>query len=244
MEFLTTIFHTVFYQPILNVLVALYLFLPIRDLGIAIIFLTILVRIAFYPLTRSAMRSQGALQEIQPKIQELRQQHKDDPQTAGRAMMALYREHGINPFGSILPVLVQLPILFALFRVFLSGLTASPEALATDLYAFLPHPGALSPHSLMGAVDLTARSPILAGFAGIAQFVQSSLAFRPLRNTSAKKGDMTTMLSWQMRYLFPVMTVLFAASLPAGIALYWVVTTVFSVGQQLVFNRERAKRAA
>lgn len=244
MELLTAIFHTAFYQPTLNALVALYLFLPIRDLGIAIIFLTVLVRIAFYPLTRSAMRSQGALQEIQPKIQELRQKHRDDPQTAGRAMMALYREHGISPLGSILPVLVQLPILFALFRVFLSGLTASPEALAADLYGFLPHPGALSPQSLMGAVDLTARSPILAGFAGIAQFAQSSLAFRPFRNTSAKKGDMASMLSWQMRYLFPVMTVLFAASLPAGIALYWVATTIFSVGQQIVFNRERAQKAA
>lgn len=237
---MASFFHIVFYQPILNALIGLYAVLPVHDLGLAIILLTIIIRVLLYPLSSNAFRSQAALRVVQPKIQELRKRFKGDPQRMTKETMALYREHHIRPLGGLLPILVQLPILFALFRALRSSLAGSSELLVTELYSFVPHPASLSTHAFGGLFDLTAHMFPLALVAGAAQFFQSSLAMQ-IQPKSAKKGDFSSMMAVQMRYVFPIMTVFIVRILPAGIALYWVVTTLFSIVQQLQFNAHARK---
>ena len=142
MEFLINAFNLILYQPFFNALVLLYQYLPGRDFGIAVIFLTVLIRIIFYPLGIQAIRSQKALGELQPKIKEIQEKYKNDRERQTRAMMELYQKEKINPFSGCLPLLIQLPILIALYQVFWRGLR--PEEMV-HLYDFVPHPGVIDP---------------------------------------------------------------------------------------------------
>lgn len=235
------VFHFILYQPIINLLIVIYLLLPVHDFGVAIATLTVLIRGALSPFTKKALHSQRKLQDLQPKLQELRKKHAKNPQEATRAMMALYKEHGINPFGGFLPILVQLPVLFALFYALRAIVGDPTAAFAKELYPIVPHPTAFSELSFGGLLNLSQKSMVLAIFAGLAQFMQSRLSFQ--KNTklnTQKKGDFSHAMSVQMQYVFPVFLAVITASLPAGIALYIVVTTLFSVWQQHRLNKQFA----
>ena len=118
MGFLGDIFNTIFYQPLLRALVLLYNYLPWHDLGIAVIVLTVLVKLALYPLGSKGIKSQKALQDLQPKIKEVQERFKEDKTRQAKEVMDIYKKEKINPFSGFLLLLIQLPILFALFRVF------------------------------------------------------------------------------------------------------------------------------
>jgi YidC/Oxa1 family membrane protein insertase len=240
-------FHTILYQPIFNALVFLYEILPVRDFGIAIILLTIIIRFALLPLSVSALRSQTALREIQPQIKAIQdrvKKEKKNPQEATQEIMALYRAHGINPFQGFLPILVQLPILFALYRALFSTLAHRGATFTADLYPFVSPPTNFSLESFGGAVNLTSPSLLLAVFAGIAQFIQSHLAFRQSPQGKGGKGDFAAAMSFQMRFFFPIFTIFIVRLLPAGIAIYWIVTTMVSILQQLLLQKKPKARDA
>ena len=131
-------FHAIFYQPVLNLLVFVYNHVPGHDIGIAIIVLTIVIKAVLWPLSSKALKSQKALQSLQPKLEEIKAKHKDNKEEMSRAMMALYKTEKINPFSSCLPLLLQLPFLWAVFRVFANEL--SNEHLA-GIYSFVYNPG-------------------------------------------------------------------------------------------------------
>ena len=199
---MTQIFNTILYQPIFNVLVLIYNTLPGHDFGIAIIVLTVLFRLLFVPLSIKSLRSQKELAKLQPKIKLLQEKFKSDKQALGAATMALYKEHGVNPFGGCLPLLIQIPVLLALYKAFNSGL--NPSSL-NSLYSFVQNPGVIKQVSL-GFLDLARKSPILAVVAGALQGLQSYLA---AKNTPKDKNDPTSrMLSGQMLYFFPVMVIM------------------------------------
>ena len=115
---LGSLFHAILYQPIFNVLIALYNLIP--DFGVALIVLTILLRLALFPLSQKSIKSQKELSEIQPEIKKLQQQYKDDKQKQAQALMELYKEKKVNPMSGCLPLLIQLPILIALYQVCLN----------------------------------------------------------------------------------------------------------------------------
>lgn len=233
----SAIFHAIFYDPLANALVWIYAVIPGEDLGVAIILLTIAVRFALYPLTKKALQSQRALQELQPRLKEIRERHKKDPQQATRQMFELYREKKINPFSGFVPILVQLPILIALFYV-LRGILETPEVvLAESLYSFVSAPSDLTPESFGGMLHLAEKSVVLGVITGVAQYAQSHLSSAMLPKASGDKGDFANMMAFQMRYIFPVAMVGIASILPSGISLYLLVTTVFSVAQQARFNK-------
>ncbi len=119
---ITAIFHAILYQPLFNALVLLYQYFPGHDFGIAVIILTVLIRILLYPLMFQSIKSQKILAELQPKIQEIQNKYKNDKEKQTKATMELYQKEKINPFGGCLPLLIQLPILIALFQVFSKGL--------------------------------------------------------------------------------------------------------------------------
>ena len=117
-ELLTNIFNVVLYRPLFNFLVLIYNYLPGHDFGLAIIVLTLVIRLVLYPSSIKSSKSQKALSELQPKIQELKEKHKGDKEKQARATMELYKKEKINPFGGCLPTLIQFPFLIALFLIF------------------------------------------------------------------------------------------------------------------------------
>lgn len=230
-----SIFNTFLVHPLFNSLVFLYNTLAIEDFGLAVIFLTIVIRLVLWPLTQKSISAQKKLQELQPHIKEIQKKHKDNQEAQAKALMELYKERGANPFGGCLPILIQLPILFALYRVFLGGV--SPEYLQ-NLYSFVENPGHLNT-TLLGLVDLSHRSLVLAVVAGGLQFVQSKMM---MKRSPAPQGDgaaalAAQMMSKQLIYMLPVITIVISLSLPAALPLYWAITTLFTIAQQFVTMR-------
>jgi YidC/Oxa1 family membrane protein insertase len=231
-------FHTIFYQPIFNLLVFLYNSVPGHDLGVAILLLTLLIRLILYPLSKSAIKSQKELQLIQPEIEALKEKYKDNKEKMGPELMSLYKERKINPFASCLPTLIQLPFLFAIYRVFYDGLTK--ESSLSALYAFVANPGSLNTIAF-GFVDLAHKNILLAVLAGLAQFWQSRML---LGGQAANAGGMSAMMNKQMLYFMPVITIFIGSSLPAGLTMYWLFTTLFSVFQQYLILGKNNKKTA
>lgn len=233
MEAITLIFHEILYRPIFNLLVWTYNAIPGHDFGIAIILVTIFLRAILYLPSHKALKAQKALQDLQPKIKELQAKYKEKEAQA-KAMMAFYKEHHVNPLSGCLPLLIQLPILFALYRVFFAGLNhKSLEA----LYPFISTPETLNP-IFLGMLNLQDPSRILAILAGVSQFLQGkSMYAQHARVGVSSSSDFSNMMSKQMIYMMPLFMVFIAWKLPAGLALYWVITTLFSLGQQMVVNK-------
>lgn len=233
-------FTAVFLQPILNLLVWLYDVVPGQDIGVAIILLTIIVKILMYPLTHSQIKQQRALQGLQPKIDEIRKRLKDDKDGQARELMALYAKEKVNPAASCLPLLIQLPIFIGLYRALSVGLESKSLNL---LYHFVPNPGHINTQFL-GFMDLTTPSYVLAILAALIQFVQTKQILKPpaatvtspppevAKSEGAKDESMATIMNKQMTYMMPVVTAVIGFSLPAGLTLYWLVMSLLTVAQQ------------
>jgi len=237
MEIFLNAFNLFLYQPLFNALVFLYKYLPGHDFGVAIIVLTVIIRFLLYPLMTQSIKSQKILNSLQPKIQEIQNKHKDDKNRQGQAMMELYKKEKINPFGGCLPLLIQLPILFALYRVFWKGL--QPEQL-NQLYSFVSSPGQINP-DFLGIINLGEASVVLAVLAGITQFVQTKMTMPKTQKLQGGKDQMSqfsNMMQKQMLYLLPIFTVFILWKMPAAIAVYWIVTALFTIAQQyLIFKK-------
>ncbi|MDA3839951.1 MAG: YidC/Oxa1 family membrane protein insertase [Patescibacteria group bacterium] len=234
-------FQTFFYQPVLNLLIYLYNIVPGNDLGVAIILLTIIIKLLLLPLSKKSIKSQKELQEIQPKVEELKKEYKDNKEEMGKKMMALYKEHKVNPFSSCLPLLIQLPFLIAVFQVFRKGF--SDETLSL-VYPFIANPGHIN-QLAFGFIDLSVRNIPLAVLAGASQFWQTKMMMTkkaPIVSTGAKDENMMAMMNKQMMYMMPALTVFIGITLPGGLTFYWFLTTLFTVFQQLyIFKREETK---
>lgn len=237
MEFIIAIFNETLYRPLFNLLIWIYNIIPGHDFGVAIILLTVFLRLVLYPLSHKALKSQKALQELQPKIKEIQKKHKNKEEQA-KATMAFYKENKVSPFSGCLPILVQLPLLIALYQVFLKGFNA--ENLEV-LYSFVSNPGSVNP-MFLGLVNLANPSPIFAILAGFSQFLQSKAMFKQKKGADAGGlGDFSKIMSKQMTYMMPLFLVFIAWNLPSGLALYWIVTMLFSLLQQLVVNKSFEK---
>lgn len=239
MEIFINAFNTILYRPLFNALVFLYQFLPGKDFGIAVIVLTVLIRIILYPLMLKSIKSQKILSELQPRIQEIQQKYKNDKEKQAKEMMQLYQREKINPFGGCLPLLIQLPILIALYRVFWHGMEAGAMSY---LYSFIPNPGEINP-MFLGLINLAEPSLGLALIAGISQFFQTKMLIPKQKPTS--RGDQMAQFSdiiqKQTLYFFPVLTILILWKLPSAIGLYWVITALFSIGQQYLILKPHAQ---
>ncbi|MEA1962781.1 MAG: YidC/Oxa1 family membrane protein insertase [Patescibacteria group bacterium] len=234
-------FQTFFYQPILNLLVSLYNIVPGHDLGLAIIALTIIIKLILLPLSKKSLKSQKALQDLQPKVEELKKKYKDKKEELGRAMMGLYKNNKVNPMSSCLPLLIQMPFLYAVFWVFRDGFANGSLDL---VYSFISRPEAINTVSL-GFINLADKQPAIAVLAGAAQYWQTKMlmAKRPeVKNKGAKDEDMAAIMNKQMIYFMPIITVFIGMSFPGGLALYWLVTTVLTGVQQLYVFKDKEKK--
>lgn len=234
------IFTVVFYQPILNLLVFLYNTVSFQDLGVAIILLTIIIKLILWPLGRKSIKSQKDLQDLQPKLDELKKKYADDKVGLSQATMDLYKESHINPFSSCLPLLIQFPFLIAVYQVFRDGLSNKLDL----VYPFISKPEIINGLSF-GFLDLSKPSIYLAILAGLAQFWQAKMMMtkKPAIKTDGSKDEnMTAIMNKQMLYFMPAVTVFIGISLPGGLTFYWFVLTVLTALQQLlVFKKKEAE---
>ena len=235
MNFLTEIFNTLLYRPLFNALIFLYQVLPGHDFGIAVIVLTSLIRIGLSPLMLRSLKSQKVMVEVQKEIKAIQQKHKENFEKQKEEISAVYKKRQINPFDGFIFLLIQLPILIALYRVFWMGMR--PEELGL-LYSFVSKPETIQ-FQFLNIINLSEPSLALSVVAGLMQFIQSKTISRANKTETPKGNEkkMTDIMSNQMLYLFPVLTVLILLRLPAAVGLYWIVTTVFSIIQQnLIFK--------
>lgn len=231
------IYNTIFYEPILNLLVWLHNIIPGDDFGWAIIALTIIIKIILWPLSGKFLKSQKALQTLQPKVDELRARLKGKKEEQGRAMMELYRNEKINPFSSCLPLLIQFPFLIAIFQVLRDGLK---NGALSKLYPFVAAPAAVST-SFLGIFTLSSPSIPLAVLAGLSQFVQTKMLVKKPQPKlpGAQDENMAAMVNKQMTYFMPVITIIIGATLPGGLSLYWLINTLATIAQQMLVMREK-----
>ncbi len=226
------LYQTIFYQPILNVLVYFYDTVAGHDFGIAIILATLLIRLVLYPLFHKSAKHQMALQRLQPKIKKIQELHKDDKQKQTEALMALYKEHGVNPFLSIILLVVQLPILIALYHIILSGLGSG--GVGSGLYSFVAAPATINT-MFLGILDLKSRSLILVVLAAVSQYFQARLAI--YRSPNAGPLSPVERMARQMAFIGPLITLVVFYNLPAGVGLYWLISSIFSIVQQIIVNK-------
>ncbi len=233
------IYNIFLYKPLFNVLIFLYNSIPLHDLGISIIILTLFIRVLISPLSIKSFKTQKALAELQPKIKEIKEKYKGNVRKQNEETMRLYKEGKANPFSGCLPMLIQLPIFIALFQI-LKGL-ANPNQFS-NLYSFVSHPGILNT-SFLGILDLAQRSRILAVLAGLFQFIQSKMISsltgkQKGKSTGSQTDQMSQMMTKQMTYFMPIFLVFIYWKLPSALSLYWIIITVFSIGEQYYINKK------
>jgi len=227
-NFFIQLFNLIFYQPLLNILILFYQYLTGNDFGLAIILLTILIRLIFYPLTKKTLTSQKSLEEFQEKTQKIQEEYKDNKEKQVRLMMELYQKEKINPFAGFLPLLVQLPILVALYQVFRKGLMVQE---LVNLYSFVHRPTQINPYFL-GVLNLTQPFLILTILAGVLQFFQTKMTTPKASKSKSQISRFSEIIQKQTLYFFSIFTILILLKLPAAISLYWSTTTLFSIVQQ------------
>lgn len=240
MNFLTDAFNLLLYQPLFNALILLYEYFPGRDFGAAVIVLTLLIKFLLYPLGAKAIKAQKNLAQLQPKVEQLQKKYKQDKEKLVKETMELYKREKINPFSGFLPLLIQLPILIALFQVFWRGFSLEQMA---NLYSFVPQPAEINT-MFLGLADLASPSIFLAILAGAAQFWQTKLLSPDSAKTAAlspsKKGnDFQRTLQKQIIYFYPIFTVLILWRLPSVVGLYWLVATFFTILQQYLILKPK-----
>ncbi|MCK4891178.1 MAG: membrane protein insertase YidC, partial [Candidatus Pacebacteria bacterium] len=214
MNILSFIFNDLLYYPLFNLMVFFYNIIPGQDIGVAIIMLTLLVRLILYPINTKAIKSQKQLQEIQPKMKEVQAKYKNDKGKQAKALMELYQKHKVNPMSGCFPLLIQFPILIALYWVFLNGF--KDESLSI-IYPFISNPGHIDP-MFFGFVNLSKTNIILAFIAGILQYFQTKMIMGAKKEKNDKEKapeegktqDFAQSMSKQMIYFMPVLTFVFA----------------------------------
>jgi len=229
-----------FYRPIYNALIFLTSITPSHSLGLAIILLTLIIRTILLIPSQKAMKSQRKMQEVQPRLQKIKEKYKGDQQKIAAETMAIWKEAKVNPFGSCLPLLLQFPFLIAVFYVVQSGL--NPD----NVYLFYSEYSNFSLQDIntnfFGILELTkANVYVLPLVIGGLQFIQMKLAMARKTKKNDKKSDEMAMATNMMIYIMPVMIAVFTASLPAGVGIYWGTSTLYGIVQQLFVNKGGGK---
>lgn len=240
-------FSTFIYDPLYNGLTYLVDIVPAHDIGIAVVILTIAVKIVLFPLSRQAIRTQAAMRSIAPDVEAIKTRLKDKQEEQAKAIFALYKERGVRPFSSFLLILVQFPILFGLYWVFWKG--GFPNVDSSLLYSFIPFPESVN-MEFLGLVDMRERSIILAILTGITQYIYTRLSMGPRKpavkeNKPSFSSDMARSFDLQARYVLPLIFSGIAYTLAAALPLYWTTSNLFMIAQELAMGRRfKEKKAA
>ncbi len=240
-------YHNIIFLPIYNAFVGLLNLFPWMDIGLAMVVFTVIVKVILFPIAKKSLLTQVKMKEVEPEAQKIREMYKNDKQVQAMKIMQLYKEKNFSPFSSVLLLIIQLPILFALISVFYKVI---PEVKPELLYSFVsvPHIKTL----FIGLIDLTNKSLILSLMTAIAQYFQlkysPSLKNAPSSTNNPQMAAMQSMNS-SMKYFLPVFAFIstywiIPAQFPAAasaIALYWMASTLFTLVQELYIRKKHIK---
>ena len=230
---------TIIYEPLYNILVFIIGLSPFIDVGIAVITLTVLVRFMIFPLSKKAILTQKKIQKHQDELKELRDKYKNDKQKQAEKMLSFYKEKEINPFATILLLLVQLPIIISLYYIFLNA--KLPEIQTDILYTFVKIPEQVN-MIFLGFLDMSEKSYILAIFVGVTSFIQLKLSMPPIQKRKKEpsfKDELTRNMNIQMRYFFPFIIAGIAYAFSAVVALYLLTSNTFTIFQELSLRKHK-----
>ncbi|MBM4177684.1 membrane protein insertase YidC [Candidatus Gribaldobacteria bacterium] len=239
MNFLFQIYYNFLFAPLLNGLVVLYYLC--KDLGLAVVLLTLLVKIVLFPLSFKTLKSQKQIQKINPQILEIKAKNKGNLTGQNAELMELYKKEGISPASGCLPLLFQLPIIIALYRVFSSGLTS--ETLSKFLYAFVPNPGDIplkvfwifSPESSFFII-------VLALLAALAQFWQARISLpAKSQKTKSQSFSFESAMQKQTKFLFPLITFFIVYKTGLVVGVYWFFSVLFSLAEHYFLEKKISK---
>jgi YidC/Oxa1 family membrane protein insertase len=235
---LHTIWNTILYRPLYNLLMLVVAFMPNADLGLAIIIVTILVKLVLFPLTQRSIESQMAMKALEPQLNAIKNSGADKNEQS-KQTFALYKEKKINPFSSCLLILVQIPIIIALYQVFLHGLGPVTNVLP---YSFVHLPEVFN-FKFLGLLDLSKHSIVLALLAGVSQYLQGYLAQARTGKPTGEgmSGQFAKSMQVQMLYFLPILIAFIAYRLAGAVALYWITSNMVTVAQELYTARKMRK---
>jgi len=232
---ISEIFNTILYRPLFNALIFLYQVLPGSDFGLAIITLTIFVRLLLLPFSIQSLKSQKTFSELQEKVQEIQRKYKEDKERQTKEIIKLYQTEKINPFSNLFSLFLQFLILIALYKVFLKGFQNQELTL---LYSFIPKPREINPFFL-GFLDLSKPNLFLAILVGVFQFFQTKISIPLQKNKKKQKSQFSEIFQKQTLYLFPIVSFLIFSHLPAALTVYFITFLSFSIIQQFLFLKQR-----
>jgi YidC/Oxa1 family membrane protein insertase len=221
--------------PMTNFLVLLTR-LSFGNFGVAIILFTLIMRVITWPITRQQFRASRAMQVAQPRIQELQKKYKD-PKRRSEETMKIYREVGFSPLGCIWPMLIQMPIWFALYRAIRFTLSGTPEVvlgLSQKLYpwGYLHTAVPLNEHFLWLSMGKPDPTLIMAILVGASMWIQQRMTTPVTASADPQQQQMNQTMMWMM----PLMFAFFTLRFPSGLALYWVATNVIGIVIQYFYQ--------
>lgn len=235
----TNIWNTLLYAPLLNALAFLVSVIPGGDVGVAVILLTILVKLLTFPLSQKSIESQAAMNLLAPELNKIKESGATKEEQA-RMTFELYKKHKTNPFSGCLLILIQLPIIFALYYVFSKAINFNSEL----IYSFISVPEKMNMFFL-GIIDIGGKSLFLALLAGVSQYLQAYFMPKPpaVKNSASPTfaESFGKSMNMQMKYVFPFVVAFIAYTISGAIALYWITSNLFAVGQQIYVNKTEKK---
>jgi YidC/Oxa1 family membrane protein insertase len=238
---MTSLYHAIISQPLYNGLIFLMSILPWADAGVIVIIFTILIKFILLPFSIKASRAQIQMKSIEKDLSAIKEKYKNDKEEQSRQTIQYYKDHNINPFSGIFILLIQLPIIIGLYRIFLkSGLPVINTAL---LYSFVHAPTAVN-MVFLHMTNIAQKSLVLALLAGLTTYFQISLA-NPSQPKAAPgggmQGDIAKAMSMQMKYFFPVIVTFISYSISGALCLYWITSNVFSIVQEIYIKKKYHK---
>ncbi len=235
---MTFFYHTFIFYPLYNAFVLLIDGLPFLDAGMIIVVFTVVIKLLLFPIAKKSVRTQAIMRLAAPELEKIKEKHKEDKQKQATETMALYKKYKLNPFAGILLLLIQLPILIALYRIFvLAGFSHIDSAI---LYPFVPTPGSVNP-VFLGIINVTQKSYIFAFIAAVSQYFQAKLMLPTPPKKEGKRSmgdDLARNMSLQMKYAMPIVIFFIAYSTTTVVAIYWTVSNLFMIGQELYVRRQ------
>jgi len=232
------IWTALLYKPLINALAFLVSIIPMGDVGIAVIILTVLVKLILFPFSQRSIKNQAAMAILAPELDKIKKSGASKEEQA-RLTFELYKKHKTNPFSGCLLVLVQIPIIFALYYVFFKGINFESGL----LYSFIHVPAKMN-MIFLGLIDLSKKSLILAILAGVSQYLQAHFMPKPKALASATGSFAESFgksMQMQMKYIFPLLITWIAYSISGAVALYWITSNIFVVGQQIYVKKNEEK---
>jgi YidC/Oxa1 family membrane protein insertase len=236
---LSNIWNLVLYKPLINALAFLVSVIPGGDVGLAVIVLTILVKLILFPLSQKSIQNQAAMNMLAPELSKIKESGASKEEQA-KMTFELYKKHKTNPFSGCFLVLVQIPIIFALYYVFYKGITFESKF----IYSFIHIPEHIN-MMFLGILDMGGKSLVLAILAGVSQYLQAYYMPKPATPAVTKAGSFQESfgksMNMQMKYVFPFIIAFIAYSISGAVALYWITSNMFTVAQQIYVNRTEKK---